>query len=671
MNDAEISIPWHAGDDPAQLRDREWLVTNGLGGYASGSLLGVGTRRYHGLFVPNLTNPKGRHVMISRFDEEIDCGGIHAQIGGAEFTDDRLESETQLYLRQFRYHHMMPQWQFQIGDARIEKTIVMPQNQNTVAVHYRMLQGPPAQLRLRMFVAFRRIDAELQHIDDWPFALVISRGRHQIEAPDSPLRLRFGLRPARGVFISEERESANVLYRVERDRGYDHSENVFSPGCFQVELRPDAPVTFLATTQGWECFETDGDSILRSQENRAQRLISLAPPAAQHGFPAQLVMAADQFVVLPGSRLEEKMLAEAEGGELRTVMAGYHWFGDWGRDTMISLEGLTLCTGRHREAGAILRTFSHYVKDGLLPNLFPEGEREALYHTVDATLWYFHAIDRYVQASKDVDIVRELLPVLETIVQHYAQGTRFGIGVDRKDGLVAAGAPGYQLTWMDAKVGDWVVTPRRGKPVEIQALWYNALQLMAQWSESLDKPAAGYRQMAQSAQRSFERRFWNDKLGYLFDVVDGEAGDDDSCRPNQIFALSLRHPILERAHWAPVVERVERELLTPLGLRTLSRQHPDYKPNYHGDLRTRDAAYHQGTVWPWLTGHFVDAWLRVHNDKRAARAMLQGFADHLQRAGVGSISEIFDAEAPYHPRGCVAQAWSVAEVLRAWLATAE
>jgi predicted glycogen debranching enzyme len=669
VSEADIVMPWHAGDDPAELRDREWLVTNGLGGYASGTALGIGTRQHHGLFVPNLTNPKGRHVMISRFDEEIECSGVRAQIGGAEFTDGRLESETHLYLHEFRVSHLMPTWTFRIGDALIEKTVVMPHNQNTVCVHYRMLEGASAQVMLRMFVAFRRIDAALAHRSNWPFRLVIAQGRHEIEAPELQLRVRFGLRPARGVFVSEERESQNALYRVERDRGYDHSENLWSPGYFKVELRKDAPVTFMATTQGWEVFESDGAEALLSAKSRADRLVALAPAAARHGFAAQLVMAADQFIVLPGSRLEEKMLAEAAGEVLRTVIAGYHWFGDWGRDTMISLDGLTLCTGRLREAGAILRTFSHYVKDGLLPNLFPEGEREALYHTVDATLWYFHAIDRYRLVTGDIEIVSELFPVLESIIEHYARGTRFGIGVDEHDGLVSASAPGYQLTWMDAKVGDWVVTPRRGKPVEIQALWYNALRLMAEWSALVGKPSEVYDKRASRAQAAFNARFFRPELGHLLDVVDGEGGDDASCRPNQLFTLSLHHPILDRRHWQPVVDCVQRELLTPLGLRTLSAKHPDYKANYEGDLRTRDAAYHQGTVWPWLTGHFIDAWLRVYADKRKARQMLHGFADHLHAAGVGSISEIFDAEPPFKPRGCIAQAWSVGEVLRAWLTT--
>ena len=394
-----------------------------------------------------------------------------------------------------------------------------------------------------------------------------------------------------------------------------------------------------------------------------------ANTGGQDDFERWLTLAADQFVVFPGSRLEEYALARASGDEARTVIAGYHWFTDWGRDTMISLEGLTLCTGRQKEARSILRTFAHYIKDGLLPNLFPEGQRQALYHTADATLWFFHAVDRYYRTTHDHDTLVTLYPFLKSVIEQHVRGTHFGIGVDDKDGLLRAGEEGYQLTWMDAKVDDWVVTPRRGKPVEIQALWYNALRCMAQWAEHLNEQPEQWSEMAGRAERSFNTRFWCEEQGYLFDVVDGEQGNDVSLRPNQILTLSLQHPILHESKWSAVVGVVADKLLTPVGLRTLSRGHRDYKPMYFGDLRARDAAYHQGTVWAWLIGHYVDAWLKVYKDTSRARAMLDGFKAHLREAGIGTISEIFDADPPFHPRGCIAQAWSVAEVLRAWQKT--
>jgi predicted glycogen debranching enzyme len=359
---------------------------------------------------------------------------------------------------------------------------------------------------------------------------------------------------------------------------------------------------------------------------------------------------------------------------VRTVIAGYHWFTDWGRDTMISLEGLTLVTGRYAEAGWILRTFAHYVRDGLIPNMFPEGEREGLYHTADATLWFFHALERYLHYTDDRATLREVLPTLQSIIKFHLQGTRFGIGVDSQDGLLRQGADGYQLTWMDAKVDDWVVTPRRGKAVEINALWYNALRLLAGWLHEENAPleAQQISDHAENVRRSFNERFWYAEGKYLYDVIDGENGDDAACRPNQILAFSLAHPVLNHERWQPVLEVVREKLLTPVGLRSLAPGHPDYKPTYDGDLHSRDAAYHQGTVWGWLIGPFIDAWLRVHPDEaQAQRQLLAGFAPHLNEACIGSLSEIFDAEGSYQPRGCVAQAWSVAEVLRCWVKTSE
>jgi predicted glycogen debranching enzyme len=396
--------------------------------------------------------------------------------------------------------------------------------------------------------------------------------------------------------------------------------------------------------------------------------VAQADERARHGIALELVLAADQFIITPDSRREDAARAAAAGDQVRSIIAGYHWFTDWGRDTMISLEGLTLATGRHQEAGWILRTFAHYVRDGLIPNMFPEGEAAGLYHTADATLWFFHAIDRYLDVTGDRITLQNLLPVLRDIVAKHMQGTRFGIRVDPEDGLLAQGEDGYQLTWMDAKVEGWVVTPRRGKAVEINALFYNALALLARWLREEDGEAAArpIEEAAAHARASFNRRFWYEQGGHLYDVVDGPDGrDDPALRPNQVFSVALPNPVLDPARWRPVIDTVERELVTPVGLRSLARSHPDYEPKYDGDLRSRDAAYHQGTVWSWLVGPFVDAWLKVHPGKEAEAArFLEGFSAHVSEACLGSISEIFDAEPPFHPRGCVAQAWGVAEVLR-------
>ncbi|MGZ8096192.1 MAG: amylo-alpha-1,6-glucosidase, partial [Methylosarcina sp.] len=375
-------------------------------------------------------------------------------------------------------------------------------------------------------------------------------------------------------------------------------------------------------------------------------------------------------------RVAETARARATGGDVRTVIAGYHWFTDWGRDTMISLEGLTLLTGRQAEAAHILRTFTYHLRDGLIPNMFPEGENEGVYYTADATLWFFHALSRYVDITGDRGLLKELLHKLLDVIERHIQGTRFGIRCDPSDGLLIQGDPRFALTWMDARLPDWIVTPRRGKAVEINALWYNALRLMEKWlrEEDLNAPMSEIATLADLAQESFNRRFWNRETGYLYDVVDGEDNKDDpACRPNQLFALSLPHPILDREHWESVFRNAKSRLLTPVGLRTLSPDHPDYKSNYHGDLRTRDAAYHQGTVWPWLLGPYVDAWLRVYPDHRKE---IRDFLDqllerHLHEACIGSVSEVFDAEGLYSPRGCIAQAWSVAEIMRVWARVAE
>jgi predicted glycogen debranching enzyme len=413
------------------------------------------------------------------------------------------------------------------------------------------------------------------------------------------------------------------------------------------------------------------DDAGRSEQERRERLLGIAGKNAESDLGAELVLAADQFIITPAGRVEEAARARAAGEEVRTVIAGYHWFTDWGRDTMISLEGLTLQTGRVREAAYILRTFGHYVRDGLIPNMFPDGSKEGLYHTADASLWFFHAVGRFVRATGDRETLRVLLPTLFDIVDHHLHGTRFGIGVDPQDGLLAQGADGYQLTWMDAKVDDWVVTPRRGKAVEINALWYNALRYLERWArEEGDGRSPELGRAAERAQRSFNERFWYTDGGYLYDVVDGEHGNDSACRPNQIFAIALDSPVLDQQRHAAVLEVVRARLLTPFGLRSLAPGHPDYKSKYWGDLRSRDAAYHQGTVWAWLIGPFVDAWLKVHpGDRRSARAFLDAFDTHLSDACVGSISEIFDADSPYTPRGCIAQAWSVAEVLRSLVNT--
>jgi predicted glycogen debranching enzyme len=669
-------LRWEPGDEGRRsLAEKEWLVANGLGGYATGTVSGALTRRFHGLLVAALPTPFGRTMMLNYLWERLRFSdGRVVSVAKVIDFDDGKELDTTQYLVDFRLEDGLPVWEYDVEGVRFEKRVLMPHLQNTTHVSYSLLSSGPIRLELRPLVAFRLHEAPVNHPVAAPYGVNALGDRFEIlpGAVDLP-PLRLFVYGAEKAFTVIPETFSELSYRLEQHRGYECCGDLWTPGYFRLVLTPDQPGTLVASTESWETISALNPQELPFAEKRRRgRLIEAARCVPESGMPAELVLAADQFIITPAGRIEESARARATGDEVRTVIAGYHWFTDWGRDTMISLEGLTLCTGRQREAGYILRTFGHYVRDGLIPNMFPEGTKEGLYHTADATLWFFHAMHRYLKVTNDRSTLRQLLPKLKSIVEHHLAGTRFGIRVDPVDGLVTQGQEGYQLTWMDAKVDDWVVTPRRGKAVEINALWFNALCLLADWlREEGDPDAPSIDGHAQRARESFNRRYWNEKVGYLYDVVDGEHGDDPACRPNQILAISLDHPVLDRTRWTPVFEVVRDRLLTPVGLRSLAPGHRDYKAQYYGDLRARDAAYHQGTVWGWLVGPMVDAWLKVYPDDKAGarRACLDGFAAHLSDAGVGTLSEIFDAEAPYTPRGCMAQAWSVAEVLRTWIAT--
>ncbi|HUE75182.1 MAG TPA: amylo-alpha-1,6-glucosidase [Chloroflexota bacterium] len=679
MTDVVRRMSWSGvsveGTEP--LMTREWLVTNGIGGYASGTISGVPTRRYHGFLIAALPAPLGRVVMLTHLSEQLRLPqGKVVWLGAAERADGSIEMPGATYLTEFRLEAGIPVWQYKVGDFILEKRIIMPHEQNTVHINYRLLAGNGiARLKLRPSVHFRPHETPVSEPLSERYVLTAENSRYELSAGNALPPLRTFIHGERSAFTLEGQRIREILHRIEERRGYDAVGDLWTPGYFRVDLATDSEVTLVASTEDWPTIMALSPvDALATERNRRAALIDAAVPAARTGIAAELVLAADQFVISPIGRVAEAARASAAGDKIRTVIAGYHWFSDWGRDTMISLEGLTLTTGHRREAGAILRTFSHYFRNGLIPNMFPEHDTEGLYHTADASLWFFHAVHRYFDATGDRATLRLLLPTLQSIVDHHLRGTRFGIGVDPADGLLRQGAEGFQLTWMDAKVGDWVVTPRRGKAVEINALWYNALCLLAEWIEQEQGKGAARAlvKQAERARRSFNDRFWYVEGGYLYDIVDGEQGDDPACRPNQILAISLDHPILESGRWESVFQVVHDRLLTPVGLRSLAPDHPDYQPRYYGNLRARDAAYHQGTVWPWLIGPFIDAWIRVRpGDLASARRLLDGFEEHLGEACIGSISEIHDAEAPFTSRGCISQAWSVAEVLRCLVRTAE
>jgi predicted glycogen debranching enzyme len=665
------ATPWDEDESPdwALLVEREWLVTNGLGGYASGTVCGAATRRYHGLLIAAHPPPLGRVLTLADVMEAIHLGGGRCVRLGGEERPDALSLHGARYLTEFRLDVGLPVWTYRVGGRVLEKRLMLPHGRNVVVVAYRLLEGEPVELELRPMVRLRHHDT--------PVDRPLERG-YQAESDGEgfrvsgvsgfpELRLRFY---EGGTLYPDPRVVPEFIYRIEASRGYGSVGDTWSPGAWRARLEPGFHCLLVASTEKDTELPTIGEArILFEEEGRRRRsLIAAAHSAAQVGVGPELVLAADQFVIRP----LRHAAADAAGDEERSVIAGYHWFTDWGRDTMISLEGLTLTTGRAQEARAILRMFGGHVRHGLIPNLFPEGGREGLYHTADATLWFFHALDRYVQATEDLETLRHLLPTMREIVDAHIHGTDFGIAVDPQDGLLRQGAEGYQLTWMDAKVDDYVVTPRRGKAVEINALWYNALRVMADWERSEGEPehADELDARADRVRQSFNQRFWIPEDAYLYDVVDGEEGDDSAFRPNQVFAVSLPHPVLDESRWDPVVLAVRDRLLTPVGLRSLSPGHPDYRDTYFGDLWARDAAYHHGTVWSWLIGPFVDAWLRIRpDDRETARGYLDGLIAHMDQFGLGSIAEVFDGDPPHRPRGCIAQAWGVAELLRCLVQT--
>jgi predicted glycogen debranching enzyme len=661
----------HGADSIDPHLTQEWLLTNGFGGYASGTVLGPITRRYHGLLIAALPNPYGRFMMLHGLSERFRISGQGVVFAGPrDFVGET--DEPLLTPSEFRLECGLPVWVFDLWGRKIEKRVVLTYKQNTVHIEYRYLEGSDnIRLGLRPGIHLRNHDAMVNSEAGGDYALNASNYHLEISGgADLPV-LRLKTTPQTG--FTYDPKTVSIDYLFEAHRGYPSEGTLWSPGYFRTDLEPGSSIVLTASTEKWEIIESlPYRENAEAEMNRRRSLIQKAIPDTEPNLESELVIAADQFLITPVGRPEDASRARAAGDEPLSVIAGYHWFTDWGRDTMISLEGLTLTTGRYQEASWILRTFAHYVRDGLIPNMFPEGEKEGLYHTADASLWFFHALSRYLNATGDRVTLCAILPKLHEIADAHIKGTRFGIHVDPKDGLLAQGQEGYQLTWMDAKVDDWVVTPRRGKAVEINALWYNALCLLSKWADQEERPGTShtYREHAQRARESFNKKFWNEERGYLFDVVDGASGggkpgNDPACRPNQLFAISLESPILDRDRWEPVVDVATQKLLTPVGLRSLAPGEPDYKKRYDGDLRSRDAAYHQGSVWGWLIGPYIDALAKVHPEQ-CTLALLDGFAHHFDEACVGSISEIFDAEEPHTPRGCIAQAWSVAEVLRSY-----
>jgi predicted glycogen debranching enzyme len=643
--------PEIAADLPSALR-REWLVTNGLGGYTSGTIAGPNTRRYHGLLIAALAPPVERTVLVGGSVDWATYADRRYPLSTHEYADGTIDPPGYRHLVGFRLEGTLPVWTYALGDALVERRVWMARGANTTYVGYTLVRGSAAlHLEVRPLVTYRDFHS-------------LSRGGCRPGVADVPHGVEVnafaGARPFRilssgTTFTLVGEWYYNFLHREERARGLDDQSDLFVPGVFTGQLHVGQSATFVLSTE----MEPDlhVEPALVRERSRQRGLLARANAIDSQPLLQQLVLAADQFLVQRGS-----------AG--RTVIAGYHWFIDWGRDTMIALPGLTLATGRAEEARDILRTFAGYVDQGMLPNNFPDRAGAVPgYNTADATLWYVLAVRAYAEATGDAALVDELMSVLCDIVDWHVRGTRYGIGVDPADGLLRAGQPGVQLTWMDAKVGDWVVTPRIGKPVEIQALWYNAVRSIAAFLAARDDDrSVAYAALAERTRNSFRNRFWRPEVGYLADVVDAQSGDELQLRPNQIFALSLPYALLEGAAAELVLTVVARALLAPYGLRSLSPDDPAYRGDYGGDPVRRDGAYHQGPVWTWLMGAYVEAHVRVYGNRAAGLDLLRPFEHHLRDGCLGNVSEILEGDPPHLPRGAVAQAWGVAEVLRVWRA---
>jgi predicted glycogen debranching enzyme len=640
----------------SDISQLEWLETNGLGGWAGSSLSGCNTRRYHGLLIAAITAPAERMLLLSKLDETILLDGKHYDLATNDY-GDTISPEGFQFLSSFK-KDFFPEWIYAVAGIRLRKTVAMVYGENTTLIRYEVLNAEkPFTLQLLPLIAARGYH-QLQHAYNdifWnvDFENGVFHNQPFSGAPD--------------IYISVPGCSYQPVnkwyykfnYLQEKNRGLDYEEDLFNHGLFRVDLKDGDALHIVVSTKN--PTGKNPDTLFENEKNRKLSLLMGVPG----DLLRQLVLAADQFIV------NREWPHDQDGSQpvaFKTVIAGYHWFTDWGRDTMISLPGLCLQTGRFEDAKKILIVFAKSVSLGMLPNRFPDNNEPPEYNNVDGTLWYFNAVYAYLQTTDDRNfILEEILPVLKDIIESHFKGTRYHIHVD-SDGLLYAGEPGEQLTWMDARIGSWVVTPRMGKPVEVEALWYNALKifeallLLNGESESAERIL----QKADQAKKSFIEQFWYSEGNYFYDVIDEEGRPDATLRPNQIFALSLPFHLVEGAKAKSVMDIIRSKLYTPVGLRSISPEDSRYKGHYVGNTFMRDAAYHQGTVWSWLLGPFVEAGMKTAGDdfKPEAVSIIGRFAYHLNEGCIGNVSEIFDGDAPHRPRGCVAQAWGVAEILR-------
>jgi len=656
---AEVQFGREICGDLVAAESREWLVTNGIGGYASGTVAGSQTRRYHGVLIAALQPPVGRTQLVSTIDEIVHYAGADFSLATHRWASGAVDPQGFLLLEDFHLEGSTPVWTYALADALLEKRVWMRQGENTTFIQYTLVRGSAAlEMELKALVNYRDFHS-LTHAGDW---------RMQIEPVEHGVKV-LALDGARPFYLKSSTAACqprhdwylDCFLGEETARGLDDREDRLFAALFRAKLEAGSSITLVATTEAAASLDIETAraerpnyevKLFHDWQAKNEALVEEAPT-----WLWQLILAADQFIV-------KRSLPEEPDG--RSIIAGYHWFGDWGRDTMIALPGLTLATGRTAVARQILLAFSRYVDGGMLPNNFPDVGGQPEYNTVDAALWYIESVRQYFEATQDAVTLQKLFPVLAAIVEAHIAGTRYSIHADPADGLLYTGGPGVQLTWMDAKIGDWVVTPRTGKPVEINALWINALETIAGLARLLAKPGDHCEKLAAKAKKSFQR-FWNPARNCCWDVVDSPGiGNDASLRPNQILAVSLPVSPLTSEQQKAVVDVCARHLLTSHGLRSLAPGEAGYAGHYGGSPRDRDAAYHQGTVWGWLLGPFALAHYRIYRDREAALRFLEPLGRQIYASGLGTLSEIFDGDAPFTPRGCIAQAWTVAEVLRAW-----
>ena len=682
--------------DIEQSTGREWLVTNGIGGYGCGTISGMLTRCYHGMLVAALNPPLGRTLLLAKLDETVHYLGKPFPLSCDRWSGGTTTGHGYRNLEGFHLEGTIPTWTYTCADARLQKRVWMQQGENTTYVQYKLERASaPFNLVVKALVNHRDhhcVTKSQQGLKTWRFGMRSHPRGLKISAEECAVP--FYLVTTRGQLVPQDKWYQDYFLTQEKYRGLAHLDDHLHCASLRTTLAVGETVTVACSTQPFP--NLDEAMAIDERIRYEQGLLEKADFEKDYldADLQQMILAADQFVV---DRTDNSTQAKEITG--KTIIAGYPWFGDWGRDTMIALPGLTLATGRAELARPILLTFAQYLDKGMLPNAFPEVGDTPGYNTVDAILWYFEAIRAYVSETDDVTLLLDLFPALEEVVDWHLRGTRYNIHLDQTDGLLYAGTESEQLTWMDAKVDDWVVTPRIGKPIEINALWYNALLCMAEFCDRLgestgeesshsvedisvrdgsgeehdafetrsvdyQKQKADYLALARFVEASFSK-FWNAELGYCYDVIDGPSGNDSSLRPNQLFAVSLFYASpLSEAQRKSIVDVCAQQLLTSYGMRSLAPAHADYVGVYGGDRYKRDGSYHQGTTWGWLLGPFVQAHLKVYKDSEVAAQLLEPMIQHISAGCVGTLSEIFDGDAPFFARGAFSQAWSVAEVLR-------